>query len=373
MQVVHAHRVGIVRVAPERVQRVFGPQPAGSGMHAGGRLCVRAPSRACARPARAQGRRAPARRNVRRRGATRRRRARCRSGTSGGDRPSGAARPRGRARGRSPPGRAGAASPSCAARSRCTSARARAPRGARRARERPCRPRASRGNGRRDGAPPRRQRSPAGPAPGRPPAAPTPAGGREPERGARLPRRVPTFGADEITADRVAVAAEVVGLANRHAHEVDESTGRRPRYPQPPMIEVFEHDGVTYAEVIWADVTRGEDARSSRRRSRRSSSACSPTRRATEEPPHYHKSVQRRIDDLQQMFVVQRGVVDVELYTDEGRLLRGRPARGGRRDRADPRRPRDPRDRGHAGAERQAGALPRRRGGQGRGRRRAVA
>jgi hypothetical protein len=40
------------------------------------------------------------------------------------------------------------------------------------------------------------------------------------------------------------------------------------------------------------------------------------------EPAHYHKSFERRIDDLQQMFVVQRGVVEVELYTDDGRLFR---------------------------------------------------
>ena len=41
------------------------------------------------------------------------------------------------------------------------------------------------------------------------------------------------------------------------------------------------------------------------------------------EPAHYHKSFERRIEDLQQMFVVQRGVVDVELYTDDGRLFTG--------------------------------------------------
>jgi hypothetical protein len=39
------------------------------------------------------------------------------------------------------------------------------------------------------------------------------------------------------------------------------------------------------------------------------------------EPPHFHKPVERMISDLQQMFVVQRGVVVVELYSDAGELL----------------------------------------------------
>jgi hypothetical protein len=40
------------------------------------------------------------------------------------------------------------------------------------------------------------------------------------------------------------------------------------------------------------------------------------------EDPHYHKAVTRTINDLQQMFVVQRGIVDVMLYTDDGVLFR---------------------------------------------------
>lgn len=42
---------------------------------------------------------------------------------------------------------------------------------------------------------------------------------------------------------------------------------------------------------------------------------------AYQEPPHYHQPFSRQIDDLQQMFVVQRGVVGVSLYTDDGRFL----------------------------------------------------
>jgi hypothetical protein len=35
------------------------------------------------------------------------------------------------------------------------------------------------------------------------------------------------------------------------------------------------------------------------------------------EPPHYHKEFSRVIADLQQMFTVQRGIVDVVLYDDD--------------------------------------------------------
>src|SRR5947209_19117940 len=40
------------------------------------------------------------------------------------------------------------------------------------------------------------------------------------------------------------------------------------------------------------------------------------------EPPHYHKPFPREVADLQQMFVMQRGRIVVELYRDDGNLLR---------------------------------------------------
>ncbi|HME89203.1 MAG TPA: hypothetical protein VKE30_08350 [Chthoniobacterales bacterium] len=40
------------------------------------------------------------------------------------------------------------------------------------------------------------------------------------------------------------------------------------------------------------------------------------------EPPHYHKPFPREVTDLQQMFVMQRGRVIIELYSDGGELLR---------------------------------------------------
>ena len=42
----------------------------------------------------------------------------------------------------------------------------------------------------------------------------------------------------------------------------------------------------------------------------------------TLESPRALAVFERTIEDLQQMFVVQRGVVDVELYTDDRRLFR---------------------------------------------------
>ena len=86
-------------------------------------------------------------------------------------------------------------------------------------------------------------------------------------------------------------------------------------------IEVIEHDGTTYAEILWADA-RVETTR-----------FFSPPESSFQfgliahdagyvEEPHYHKAVPRTITDLQQMFVVQRGVVEVLLYTDDGRLHR---------------------------------------------------
>ncbi len=86
-------------------------------------------------------------------------------------------------------------------------------------------------------------------------------------------------------------------------------------------IEVVEHDDITYAEVIRADL-----------RVERTTFFSPPEssfqfgllahEAGYREPAHYHKSFERRIEDLQQMFVVQRGVVEVELYTDDGRLVR---------------------------------------------------
>ena len=86
-------------------------------------------------------------------------------------------------------------------------------------------------------------------------------------------------------------------------------------------IETIEYDGVKFAEVIRGD-TRVEQT-----------TFFSPAESSFEfgllaheagfvEPPHLHRSITREISDLQQMFVVQRGVVAVQLYSDDKVLLK---------------------------------------------------
>lgn len=86
-------------------------------------------------------------------------------------------------------------------------------------------------------------------------------------------------------------------------------------------IELIEYNRIRYAEVIWAD-TKVEKT-----------TFFSPAESSFQfgllaheadfvEAPHYHRPFTRTITDLQQMFVVQRGIVAVQLYTDEGSFLR---------------------------------------------------
>ena len=87
------------------------------------------------------------------------------------------------------------------------------------------------------------------------------------------------------------------------------------------MLETIDNNGKRYAEIIWA-AERVEKT-----------TFFSPPESSFQfgllaheagffEPPHYHRPFTREINDLQQMFVVQRGVVAVQLYTDEGEMFR---------------------------------------------------
>ena len=85
--------------------------------------------------------------------------------------------------------------------------------------------------------------------------------------------------------------------------------------------EVIEHDGVRYAEIIWA----GTAVEKTRFFSPAASSfqfGLLAHEAGFTEPAHRHHPVRREITDLQQMFVVQRGVVGILLYSDEGDLIR---------------------------------------------------
>jgi hypothetical protein len=86
-------------------------------------------------------------------------------------------------------------------------------------------------------------------------------------------------------------------------------------------VEVVEHESVMYAEIIRADLQVEKTTFFSPPKSSFQFGLLAHEA-GYKEPAHYHKSFERRIEDLQQMFVVQRGVVDVELYTDDGRRFR---------------------------------------------------
>jgi hypothetical protein len=85
-------------------------------------------------------------------------------------------------------------------------------------------------------------------------------------------------------------------------------------------IEVIEADGVRYAEIIWASERVDHTVFFSPPESSFQFGLLSHPA-GFSEPPHFHRPFTREIHDLQQMFIVQRGVVAVELYAD-GRLIR---------------------------------------------------
>jgi hypothetical protein len=86
-------------------------------------------------------------------------------------------------------------------------------------------------------------------------------------------------------------------------------------------VEVIEHDGVRYAEIIWADTTVTHTTFFSPPESSFQFGLLAHEA-GYQEDPHFHRSNRRVVEDLQQMFVVQRGVVEVQLFRDDGRLLR---------------------------------------------------
>lgn len=86
-------------------------------------------------------------------------------------------------------------------------------------------------------------------------------------------------------------------------------------------IETIEYNGVKFAQIIWADTQVSQ------------TTFFSPPESSFQfgllaheagfvEAPHFHREIKREISDLQQMFVVQRGVVAVQLYSDDKKLLK---------------------------------------------------
>lgn len=86
-------------------------------------------------------------------------------------------------------------------------------------------------------------------------------------------------------------------------------------------VEIVELNGTKYAEIIWS----GTEVKETEFFSPADSSfqfGLLAHEAGFVEPPHYHKPVKRTINDLQQMFVVQRGVVAVDFFDENGNRFR---------------------------------------------------
>jgi hypothetical protein len=86
-------------------------------------------------------------------------------------------------------------------------------------------------------------------------------------------------------------------------------------------VESIEYGGTKYAEVIRADEKVAHTVFFSPAESSFQFGLLAHEAGFVE-APHFHAGATRTITDLQQMFVVQRGVVAVLLYDDAGHLLR---------------------------------------------------
>jgi hypothetical protein len=86
-------------------------------------------------------------------------------------------------------------------------------------------------------------------------------------------------------------------------------------------LEVIEHGGIRYAEIIRA-TARAEK-----------SVFFSPAGQSLQfgllaheagfiEPAHFHPRIERKINDLQQMFVVQRGIIAIDFFDESHALFR---------------------------------------------------
>jgi hypothetical protein len=81
--------------------------------------------------------------------------------------------------------------------------------------------------------------------------------------------------------------------------------------------EIIERDGTVYAEIIWAG-TKVEKTRFFSHETSSFQFGLLAHEAGFIEPAHFHHPVQRSVNDLQQMLVVQRGKVAVDFFTAEG-------------------------------------------------------
>ena len=86
-------------------------------------------------------------------------------------------------------------------------------------------------------------------------------------------------------------------------------------------IETVEHDGIRYAEIIWAD-TQVPTTKFFSPDDSSFQFGLLAHEAGFVEAPHYHKSVTRTINDLQQMLVVQRGMVAIDFFDQQGKKFK---------------------------------------------------
>jgi len=81
-------------------------------------------------------------------------------------------------------------------------------------------------------------------------------------------------------------------------------------------VEVVEHNGTRYAEIIWGD-TQVEKTTFFSPPESSFQFGLLAHEAGYQEPPHYHQPFVREINDLQQMFVVQRGPERAYRFTSQ--------------------------------------------------------
>ncbi len=86
-------------------------------------------------------------------------------------------------------------------------------------------------------------------------------------------------------------------------------------------FEVVEFNGIKYAEVIRSNVVVKESTFFSDSKSSFQFGLLSH-KTGFHEPSHYHKKNKKNITDNQQLLVVQKGIIIVELYNNQGQLLK---------------------------------------------------
>jgi hypothetical protein len=86
-------------------------------------------------------------------------------------------------------------------------------------------------------------------------------------------------------------------------------------------LEIIEYNGKRYAEVIRSAIRVEKTVFFSHPDSSFQFGLLAHEK-DYQEKPHYHKPFTRSINDLQQMFIVQKGVVAVELYSEQKKLIK---------------------------------------------------